>query len=209
MLSAAALNSLNRTEEALSEAAKALKIEPDMPIALLVKSIVLMQAGRLEEVASLLEQLRPIVAPGRLHPGWFGVARDASVVLHGEPREAEAAFQRLVQVASGSSPFFYWEQLIGSAIQALTSQGTVDVAGQLLPAYYRSGGAPPYDSLLLDPNMQWVLHDPQFAELVQRSRAEFEEILSILNEACARGELPAYLEQPLADLLDDLGMPCS
>ena len=47
---------------------------------------------------------------------------------------------------------------------------------------------------------------PRFEAVASHSREEFEHILQRLSRARAAGELPAYLDQPLDDLVQKLGL---
>ncbi len=196
---------MHRTEEALAEVDRALQIEPYAPVVLMIKALVLMREQRLEETSSLLKQLEPMAADGWFNPDWYAVLRHLSILLQGEPLESELALRGLFQVASGQSPILHARAWIEVSIHWLADQGNVSSAGQLLLAFDQSGGALPYDVIRLDPAFQWVLRDSRYEGIVQRSRAEFEDVLRILAEARLRGELPAYLEKPLADLRRDLG----
>lgn len=43
--------------------------------------------------------------------------------------------------------------------------------------------------------------DPRVPEILARSKLNFDEARGILEQARARGELPAYLEEPLDELV--------
>ncbi len=68
----------------------------------------------------------------------------------------------------------------------------------------KEGAIPPYDWLLLNPDLAPLRSDGRFLEVVTKARVQFEEMLAVLNEARARGEFPKYLEGPLADLIAKL-----
>jgi DNA-binding winged helix-turn-helix (wHTH) protein/tetratricopeptide (TPR) repeat protein len=197
---------LHRTGEALSGLDRVLSIEPDMPFAHMVKALVLMREGRMEEAASLMERLEPMAADGRLNAGWFAGLQDLSIVLQGKSQDAEAALQRLLQVASGQSPLLHRHAWVGAWTVWLAGHGKVHAAGQLLLAQDRSGWTLPYDMIRLSPDFHWLRRDPKYEGIVQRSRAQFEEVVAILDEARSHGELPSYLEKPLADLRAELGL---
>ncbi|HET9529133.1 MAG TPA: hypothetical protein VFQ92_02185, partial [Blastocatellia bacterium] len=55
-----------------------------------------------------------------------------------------------------------------------------------------------YDWLVLCPELEPVRKDARFQTLVTRSRSELEEMISTLDAARRRNELPSYLEAPLA-----------
>ena len=61
-------------------------------------------------------------------------------------------------------------------------------------------GALSYDYLRLAPWLASLQGDHRFQSILKRTRGQFEEMLSILDEARARGEFPQYLETPLAEM---------
>ena len=48
--------------------------------------------------------------------------------------------------------------------------------------------------------------DERFVRALGIARAQFEDTVEVLREADARSELPAFLRQPLTDLLRTLGL---
>ena len=50
------------------------------------------------------------------------------------------------------------------------------------------------------PGVQLLRSDPRFAEVLAASHDGAAKIARILGEARTRGELPAYLDQPLGEL---------
>ena len=59
---------------------------------------------------------------------------------------------------------------------------------------------------MLCPALEPLRGDERFDKIATAARPRFDAMLTILEEARERHELPAYLEQPLAGLLADLGM---
>ena len=66
--------------------------------------------------------------------------------------------------------------------------------------------APGYDIVVLNPQMAALRAAPGFQPVLVRSRAEFAAVLSELDEANARGKLPAYLAATLKDLRVKVGL---
>jgi hypothetical protein len=63
-----------------------------------------------------------------------------------------------------------------------------------------NGGPLPYDFLQTMADLEPLRRDPRAAKIVAQSKAQFELLDSILEEARSRGELPQYMEKPLNDL---------
>jgi hypothetical protein len=59
---------------------------------------------------------------------------------------------------------------------------------------------------MLDPYLEPLRADARFQKILSRSRARFDEVLKLLEQAQGRGELPPYLEAALVDLVEKLGI---
>jgi len=90
-------------------------------------------------------------------------------------------------------------------ISGLMRHGMMERADLLRPdwTYWR------YDFLMLSAVAEPIRQRPDFDRIIADARVEFEQGLQVLEEARARGEFPAYLEQPLADLKQQLDWPPS
>ncbi|HSS48252.1 MAG TPA: serine/threonine-protein kinase [Thermoanaerobaculia bacterium] len=205
---------LGRYNEAMTRLDQILALEPGMPFGLLVKGFALCQIRRHREALTLArEQLDPLVAQGKLHSGWVATMRDEAVFAlaseQGDMATAEAATRRLLAAARGETPFPRWQNSTTGVARILMLWGRKEEALELLLFRSHKGIFPPYD-YLLSPNLSLLRDDPRFRddprlrEVYVRTRARFEEILAILEEARGKGELPEYLEQPLADLLKSI-----
>ena len=86
----------------------------------------------------------------------------------------------------------------------LSRHQRVDAAIDILRQSIRLEVIPQYDCLLLNRNYEPLRRDPRFQPILVKARAQFEDMLAVLNEARARGEFPKYLEGPLADLIAKL-----
>jgi hypothetical protein len=84
---------------------------------------------------------------------------------------------------------------------ALAHLGRTDDALRILGKCDEVGLPPELDWLLVDPDIQVLRNNPRFAKVVATSRDGAAMNARILGQARARGELPAYLEAPLDDLV--------
>jgi hypothetical protein len=66
------------------------------------------------------------------------------------------------------------------------------------------GATLPYDMLMLRPDLKELREDPRAADVIKKTKAPFDMLIRILQDARARGECPKYLEKPMDDLLRDL-----
>jgi serine/threonine protein kinase len=193
-----------KAKEGLALIERVLGIEPDMPVAVLMKALLLLRDRQLGEAGELGRQLEKMVAEYRLHPGWVDFFRDwlefEKSVERGDASESvEAGLGRLVKLARGQAPPFpRWEILTQHVLVLQTRRDSVESSLKTLSLRSAAGIVEPYDWLLLCPDLEPIREDARFETLVASSRSEFEQMLSILDQARGRGELPSYLEKPLA-----------
>lgn len=192
----------NQPKEALKLIDQVLSIEPDMPLAILMKVWLLLRDHQYQEAEKFIGPMDKMVAEHRLHPGWGGFAHDwldfeKNNTLKNKA-EASAALQRLVNQARGDAPPFpRWESVTGNVLGMQAQNDSVDATLQTLSARASKNIFEPYDWLLLNPEIEPVRKDKRFASLVERSKREFEDMLKVLEEARARNEMPSYLESTL------------
>jgi hypothetical protein len=124
----------------------------------------------------------------------------------GNQQEAEAALSWISSaVASGEASPFDLANLWDQIVPILARHGRIEPSFRLLEKCIASGTPPPYDLLLLNPDIASLRSDTRFANILSGAKANLEKTLPILQDARSRGELPHYLEKPLSDLLKQLG----
>ena len=92
------------------------------------------------------------------------------------------------------------------SVPTLARNGYVDEAFQILDRALATGAILPYDWLTADRRLDKLRKDGRLVPIVARSRAQFETMLKVLEDARTRGELPEYLQQPLSELRGQLGL---
>jgi eukaryotic-like serine/threonine-protein kinase len=195
------LYEMGQGRQGLSYVDDVLRVEPDLPFALWSKALILVDLGRTDEAAPFVRRFETHVAEKRFAEWPYRLQLQHALALTmGDIGEADRLFKRLMsdaQEATAAAAFS-----ADSVIPFLVRHGELDQALQAL----KLSSAYDYDALRLDPRLEPLRSDARFADVVSRARAEFEDEVALLHEAGARGELPHYLEQPLADLLVKLGM---
>ncbi|MCI0411922.1 protein kinase [bacterium] len=194
-----------KPKEALKLIEQVLGMEHEMPMGELMKVWVLLRNLQYEDAEKLMTQLEKNVAERRLHPGWVEFARDwldfEKSTGRKSKEQASAALQRLVNAARGQAPPFpRWEIITGNVIGLQAKHDTTAATLETLSLRAENGIFEPYDWLILSPELETIRKDPQFKTIVARSRKEFEEMISILEEARGLNELPSYLEKALAEM---------
>ena len=193
---------LNRPEEGLAHAEKVLRIEPDMPVAVLRKGLALIELGRSADLAALIPTLQRHVAEGRSDAQQVALVIDGAAMVGGNAAAQRAALDRLEQQAlSLTNPFFDYPPILAWLVR----HGRT--AGALAALERRSGhGRIPYNFLRLSPDFKALATDARFVHALATARAQFDDAVTLLDEADARSELPAFMRQALTDLLRTLGI---
>lgn len=195
----------NRPKEGLQLIDKVFSIEPNTPIAILMKLWLLLRDHQYQEAEKLIAPVDKLVAEHKLHPGWAGFTHDwfdfeKNVAIKNKA-EASAALQRLVSQARGEAPPFpRWESVTGTVLGMQAQYDSVDSTLQTLSMRASKNIFEPYDWLILNKEIEPIRKDKRFAGLVERSKTEFEDMLKVLEAARARNEMPSYLESTLAQV---------
>ncbi len=192
---------LGRPAEALAFVDRVLEVEEEMPYAMLCRAYEMILLGQTQQASGLLAKLEPMVAEGHLEPASVEAGREL-IVLQTQGADGWHA------EASNTLAWKFGEWLLAREMitMILARQGDVDAAFAALTHPGAYGRIPPYDWLMLCPDLRSLRSDPRFTSVTTQARAQFEAMLAALEEARSRGEFPPYLEQPLAALLADLGM---
>jgi tetratricopeptide (TPR) repeat protein len=205
LFSAGILSRDGRSKEALERIDRVLNAEPEMPVAHLMKTLLLLRDHQYQEAERRMPLLDKLVADHKLHPGWLSFGRDwldfESGIGSGKKEQASAALTRLVSQMRGEAPPFpRWELVTGNVLPLQAKNDSVDSTLETLSIRASKGIFEPYDWLLRNPEMELVRKDPRFKEIVSQSQSEFQDMIQVLQEARARKELPSYLEKPLSEV---------
>jgi tetratricopeptide (TPR) repeat protein len=193
---------LNRPEEALTYAESVLRVEPDMPVALIRKGLALIELRRPTDLAALVPTLQRHVAEGRSDAQQVSVVIDGAAMVGENPAAKRAALDRLEQQALNlTNPFMDYPPILAWLVR----HGRT--AGALAALERRTEhGRIPYDFLRLSPDLKALATDKRFLRALATARAQFDDTVALLREAEARSELPPFMRQPLTDLLHTLGI---
>ncbi len=192
---------LGRPTEGLALLDQVLELEPDMPWVLWERIPLLVSLGRSKEASLLLRRLETMADDRRLPPSDLEASRALLTVLIGDAEERRAAMTRVL--ASEGLAWIVARRIIA---MILADRGEIDPAHEMLARSGSPGTPPPYDWLMLCPSFRALREDPRFLRIASEARSEFEILLTDLEESRNRSEFPAYLEEPLAKLVTELGM---
>ena len=193
---AESLIQLNRPEESLAYVERVLRLEPQMPGALMRKALALFELGRAAELAEIVPIVQRQGSEGRADPEYVSLVRDSAVLLTGEAAAKRAALDRLERQALNPGP---WAEY--PPVQAwLVRYGRPDAALTAIEARTQRGRVP-YDFLRLSPEFKAFATNDRFRRALAVARGQFDGAVALLTEAEGRSELPPFLQQPLAALL--------
>jgi len=200
---------MGRPDEAIARVDFALDLEPDLPLGLLIRSLVLTMVGRSVEALPFVEPLERLAGERRLDPTWVRFSRDlAAFAAASETHDVAVADElagRLLATARGEQPFPRWQHTTQGVAPQLARAGRCEAAIELLLARTEAGLPDALDYLVFCPDLAALRADPRFAAPLRAARGRFEQTLSMLEEARRREELPSYLRDTLAELLARLG----
>lgn len=195
----------NQSKEGLQLIDQTLSIEPNMPVAQLMKILLLLRDHQPMEAEKSIPLLDQLVADRKLHPGivqfvheWNQFEKSVST---GDSKQISESLKPMVDEARGNSPPFpRWEAITGNVVGIEAGYDSVNATLETLKIRTSKGILEPYDWLLLSPELESTRKDPRFRQLLPLSRSGFQEMLATLEDAQKRNELPEYLQQPLAQL---------
>ena len=192
---------LNEPERALAEAEAVLRLEPDMAFALIRKALALIELGRTAEASALLPTLQRQLEEGRADAELVMIVKDGITLRQGHETDKRAAVQRLARQALNPQPFSEYPRLY----VWLVRQGHTAAALDAIERRARVDHVP-YDFLRFAPEFKALATNERYVRVLATVRAQFDDRVALLKEAEGRGELPAFMQEPLRDLLRALGI---
>jgi tetratricopeptide (TPR) repeat protein len=198
---------LGRPEEALRLTDEALKIQPGAPVVLLERALDLIALRRPAEAQSVLAPLEARASSDPLLSWATPMIRSSLALEQRDHAGADAAIaQVLALIDSPGATGLLLESVAKDVAPYLARHGRTKEAVDIFERALRLGAPLPYEILAYNRDLASLTGDPRFPRILTRSRAQFDEALDVLVQARSRGELPAYLKEPLASLLQRLNM---
>ncbi len=192
---------LGRPQEALTIIDRAVRAQPGSSWPSTARAFVLLSLGRLDDAEQALRSSERDATATHTFGALWRQIRFALAVAQQDTATSQTLAREVVASAldtradanlvSNASMF---------AVAPLARIGRTDDAVRILLRSVEAGVAPPYQWLLRDSDIQRLRGDPQFAKVLAASRDGAALVTTILDQARARGELPAYLHKPLDEL---------
>jgi tetratricopeptide (TPR) repeat protein len=196
------LRGLGRPEEALRLLDQALTTEPGMPLLQLDRVATLVDLRRLAEAETVLRPLEARAEKSSFLRMYTPMIRSALSLAAGNRSDADAALAQVFSlIRSEQGTGLLLGDATGYVAPPLARQGRVKEAVDILERAAAVGAAVPYEFLMRNRDLASVRGDPRFPGILARSKVQFDEARGILEQARARGELPAYLHQPFDELV--------
>jgi eukaryotic-like serine/threonine-protein kinase len=193
---------LNRPEEALAHAEQVLRLEPDMPGALIRKALALFELERAAELSALIPTLQRQASEGRADPEYVSMIKDGAALLGTDAAAKRAALDRLERQATSPGPFSEYAPVHAWLVRYGHAAGALNAIEQRTRQ-----GRVPYDFLRLAPEFKALATNDRYVRALAVARAQFDDAIALLREADARSELPPFMRQPLTEMLRTLGIP--
>jgi serine/threonine protein kinase len=190
---------LNRPEESLANVERVLRLEPQMPGALMRKALALFELGRASELAEVIPIIERQASEGRADPEYVSLVRDSAALLTGQPAAKRAALDRRERQALNPGPWAEYPPVHAWLVR----YGRPDAALKVIEERTRRGRVP-YDFLRLSPDFKAFATNDRYLEALATARRQFDDTVALLREAEGRSELPPFIRQPLNDLLRTL-----
>ena len=201
------LYQIGDSSAALPYVEQILQLEPDNAIFLGTKADILADLNRLEEARDVLNLMQPLIDAGRGLEIFMLIPQYGVLSRGGETSAADTVLRRIrAFLDDPNTPGLYLVGFTLELVPFLARQGRTDVVIDLLTEAVRRGEIPQYDWLMLDPRLESLRSDPDFAPILEQSRARFAEMLALLERAQIRQEFPPYMDQPISELRAQLGM---
>ena len=200
-MQASDLGKLGLASEGLSLLERLLSLDPDFHHAHADKASLLIRSGKLEEARDSMEKMEALAKQNRL-PGI--VVQSTRLMLAAQAREegVESLYQAVLRMLGDPRiPADLVYMTTPEVVPILARQGLRDQAIELIRLSDSRGRPPQYDWLFLDPDMETLREEPALEDILTRSRAEFEKVMTALQNARFRDELPEYLVPSFEELL--------
>lgn len=205
---------LGRSEEALALTDEILELDPEGLLARFLPILFLIDLGRFDEAAALLEGLETQSPASQVSTLMVTQARWSLAMATGDSeRSVNLEEALLVSLAKPDLPEQAAQSTLELMIQVLSRRGASErIAGleERFPERFDPGASRMsglmFSPLMFSPYTEFLRRRPDFDRLAAAALTELEDQLAGLERARLRGELPPYLEQPIAELRAQLDL---
>jgi tetratricopeptide (TPR) repeat protein len=201
---ASILIGMGRAAEANLLVDRVLELQPDMPLALLVRSWALSASGHIEEAAQVADQVDRMVEEGRIEAAANGLSQAVRALDRQDMDTFQVAYAPIRRAATDPDVPHWVKRYWITMVSELARHDQVELTLKLMTAFDDSGLVQSYDGLLLSPVWDSVRDQPQFQQMQERARLRWADTRTVLTAAREQGELPDYLDEALGSLVRQL-----
>ncbi len=184
------------TSLAFAASRQARLLDPLYLYAPLAEAGYLHQLGRTSEAFAILDRQVVGINPEMSYGRWT----ETSLMIElGWLDRADPSFKDIDKELAKQPPMPY---ALGEIrrVPTLAKNGYIDDSYAILNRAVEGGAPIPYDWLVQDRRLDRLRRDDRYFRVHEYAKDRYESMLKTLDEASSRGELPAYLDQPIADL---------
>ena len=204
-----ALCNAGRPGEALDVVNRALVLDPGYLPARIYRAQALLELGHLDEGERALEDCRTAAERDiSINLNYWRNLQFALAWARGDRNKARTlARVCLTPLLKGPSDPYSPAMAVPVLLPRLVRLGMDDEALQLMQRAIALGNGMDLDWLCQCPEVQKLRGDPRFRKILTATRDQCATIVSNFEAAKARGELPMYLDQPLAEFRELVRRP--
>jgi len=164
----------------------------------------MIELGWLQRAEHLVKEIEKDVSEQRITPLASNTIRQKYAIALKEFGSAGIEITRIMKVVDNPKVTPLEMTVAVESVPALANGGYIEDALHILERAAAMGSVLPYDWLRTDRRLEKLRRVSRFSFILERSRAQFEQMMKVLDEAGARGELPNYLELSISDLRSSL-----
>jgi TolB-like protein len=199
------LNQLGRVTEAFSILDRyVVSIEPEMVYGRWAEASLMIELGWLERAEPFIKDIEKDVAQQRLMPLASNTIRQKLAVAQKEYGSAGLEVPRILAIVKNPNVSPLEISVAVESVPTLANTSYIDEAFEILARAVETGAILPYDTMQLDHRLEKMRKDGRFGIVINKSRAQFTELMKVLDDAKSRGELPPYLESAISDVKSQL-----
>ena len=196
------LRQQGRSTEALQVIEAVLSMEAEFGAGLVNKLVYLLDLGMLDEARAALQPVNTAVEKKLIPPFWSLAGRLGLALAEGDEASIQEGWQETLALFEPDQQIHpgMLHGVVVDLTPLLVQLGKKDWALELLDRADQAGLNLSYGWLVDEPRLRPLRGDPGYEKLVASKQGLYRELLDVLSRAQARGELPHYLEEPLAKL---------
>ena len=201
------LHQLGRTSEAFAILDRqVMSIQPNMEYGRVLEASLMIELGWLQKVEPLIRNIQKDVGEQRLRSLSQSTIRERLAIANNEKGSIGVELSRILAIANNPKATPAEIRIALESVPTLAFNHYEEDAFLILEKASALDLILPYDWLRTDHRLDRMRKDRRWFTIADKARIQFEAMLNVIKEAKSRGELPAYLDQPLSDVQSQLSL---